>query len=170
LVAFHGEIRAALARLEGLMIAAKRGEVDRSTATFLVRFFDGPLLWHDEDEEVSLMRRLRHQTLSATQEALVDAAHRGHERMEALLDELLVELRQMASGAPVTEMAAFDRNGRSLCALLGGHMALEEVSLFPLVADLLSEEELDDMQREIEARHGRSSGSAVRAKRAVPLL
>lgn len=169
LISFHGEIRAALDRLALLVRAALDGRPDVPTATFLLRFFEGPLLWHDEDEEVSLLRRLRNVALDNSQAVFVEAMHRGHEKMEAILEDLLRELRALSKGHADVDVTSFERNARSLKSLLDGHLTLEESTLFPLAAKVLSGEELANIHREIEARHGRSSADSVRNKRAIPL-
>jgi hemerythrin-like domain-containing protein len=169
LLAFHGEIRVALDRLTALVRATQRGHADSAVATGLVRFFEGPLLWHDEDEEVSLIRRLRGASLSSAQLALVEATHRGHDKMENLLDELTLELRELVKGEQVVDVVALERNARALKSLLDGHLALEESSVFPLAAEVFDDLELEAIHREIIARHGRTTSGAVRNKRAIAL-
>jgi hemerythrin-like domain-containing protein len=169
LMAFHDEIRHCLEKLTGVVGNARNDVPDKETARQLVEFFEGPLLWHDEDEEVSLLRRLRARTLSTMHQSVVDATQRGHDKMEAMVDEVLAELRTIARGADAFDLAAFDRNARALRALLDGHLTLEETHLFPIVAELLSDAELEEVQREVRARHGRPSVTATRSRRAVPL-
>ena len=169
LLAFHAEIRAALTALLGFIADARRGVIDESDATFLARFFSGPLLWHDEDEEVSVLRRLRHAPLSAAQLALVEATHRGHDKMETLLESVVPVLEKLARKRTDVSLTDLEQEARALRSLLEGHLTLEEQNLFPLAAQVFTAEDLACVRKEIDARHGRSSPDATRSKRAVPL-
>ena len=168
LVAFHADMRLATAALTTLIRTASRGSYDLDQAKRLAEFFGGPLLWHDEDEEVGLLPRLRRLTLSEADVAVIDATSRGHDRMEELLEHLgpvLASLADGVRGAPM-ELEAAAAEARALEVLLEGHMRLEEESLFPLATSRLSPEELDELEREMASRHGDAN---ERPRRAVEL-
>ena len=168
LTAFHADMRAATAALTELFDGATRGRFDQGEAKRLDVFFRGPLLWHDEDEEVGLLPRLRRVAVKDSERAIIDATSRGHDRMEELLEHLGPLLSALAAGAgSPPELAAGAAEARALRTLLEGHMRLEEESLFPLAAQQLTHAELDDLGREMEARHG--GDEKARPRRAVEL-
>lgn len=167
LIRFHSDIREATAALTALFDAASRGALDRGKAQRLREFFTGPLLWHDEDEEVGLFPRLRRTDLADSERAIIDATSRGHDRMEELLEHLGPLLTSMAAGTGASaELVAGAAEARALQTLLDGHMKLEEESLFPMAARRLSKAELDGLADEMDARHG---DEGARPRRAVEL-
>ncbi|MCC7071985.1 MAG: hemerythrin domain-containing protein [Deltaproteobacteria bacterium] len=167
LTAFHAEIRESMAVLTTLFDAASRGALDKGKALQLREFFSGPLLWHDEDEEVGLFPRLRRVELSDAERAIIDATSRGHDRMEELLEHLGPLMTAMAAGTCASpDLLAGAAEARALRNLLDAHMKLEEESLFPLAAARLSRDDLDDLDREMDARHG---DAKARPRRAVEL-
>lgn len=167
LTAFHAEVRQATAALTALFDAASKGALDRSKAQRLREFFAGPLLWHDEDEEVGLFPRLRRVALSDSERAVIDATSRGHDRMEELLEHLGPLLTAMAAGTSAgVELAAGAAEARAMQALLDGLMKLEEESLFPIAAKRLSRADFEALSEEMDARHG---DQRARPSRAVEL-
>lgn len=169
LMAFHGEIRASLDRLAVIVQDASRGTRDVEPAHALVSFFEGPLLWHDEDEEVSLLRRLRACPLSPMHASVVEATQRGHEKIEALLDDVLKGLHALARDTVPSHLQRFTDSAASLRLLIEGHLVLEETNLYPAAVELLSKGELDLVAEEIRARHGQSTARSERTRRVVPL-
>ncbi len=167
LTAFHVEIRRAMAALTDLFDAASRGAPDPRAASALREFFAGPLLWHDEDEEVGLFPRLRRVELADAERAVIDATSRGHDRMEELLEHLGPLLAGLIAGSCTgPDLAAGAVEARALRNLLDAHMRLEEESLFPLAAQRLGRDELDELGREMDARHG---DEKARPRRAIEL-
>ncbi|OGQ13619.1 MAG: hypothetical protein A2138_08440 [Deltaproteobacteria bacterium RBG_16_71_12] len=172
LIRFHAEIREATASLTALLDAASRGAVERGTidrgqAQRLREFFAGPILWHDEDEEVGLFPRLRRVELTDGERAVIEASSRGHDRMEELLEHLGPLLTAIAAGAGAgAELAAGAAEARALHTLLDGVMKLEEEALFPLAARRLSRADLEELAAEMDARHGDEN---ARPRRAVEL-
>ncbi|MBI1946730.1 MAG: hemerythrin domain-containing protein [Deltaproteobacteria bacterium] len=167
LTRFHAEIREATAALTALLDAASKGALARGKAQHLREFFAGPLLWHDEDEEVGLFPRLRRVELSDSERAVIDATSRGHDRMEELLEHLGPLVAAMADGkGDVAELAAGTAEARALQTLLDDVMKLEEEALFPLAAKRLSHADLEELADEMDARHG---DEGARPRRAVEL-
>lgn len=167
LTSFHVELRAALAALSALFDDASTGAPDARAAQRLVELFTGPLLWHDEDEEVGLLPRLRRLALGETERAIIDATSGGHDRMEELLEHLGPLLSRMAAGTCAREdVDAGAAQARALRNLLDAHMKLEEEALFPLAAQRLGHDELEALGREMDARHGDAN---VRPRRAIEL-
>jgi len=144
LIDFHDEIRRALNTLE--RVAA--GDVaDAGDIEDLRDFLTGPLTWHDEDEEVSLLARLRRRRVWSEHLTHVAA---GHEKLEDLLDELVPLLDRLPDSR-----AALRDGAPTLRALLTGHMKLEEDFLFPLVRKTFDDDAIADMGAEIRSRHQR---------------
>jgi hemerythrin-like domain-containing protein len=151
LLSFHGEIRAAVNQLA---VLARGDEPEpKSAAHELLRFFAGPFAWHDLDEEASLLPRLRR--LPNPPEDLtemVDAVSADHDRLETFLDELVPLLEMVALGREKPDEERLVRASQELRGLILSHLALEERTVFPLAARLLSREELAGLFREIEDR------------------
>ena len=168
LVAFHGELRRTTVALTAWLDGAARRRMDPIEAKRLAEFFAGPLLWHDEDEEVSLLPRLRRLELGDAERRVLDATGRAHDRLEEALEHLGPFLSELAAGAVGTEeeLRAAATEARALEGLLDELMRLEEESLFPLAASRLSAEELAELGREMAARR---SDANQRPRRAVEI-
>lgn len=168
LVAFHGELRRTTVALTALLESAAQGRLDQTEAQRLAAFFAGPLLWHDEDEEVSMLPRLRRLELGDAERRVLDATGRAHDRLEELLEHLgpfLAELAEDAGGTE-EELRAAATEARALEGLLDELMRLEEESLFPMAASRLSAEDLAEIGREMAARR---SDANHRPRRAVEI-
>lgn len=161
LVAFHARIRETLAVLAH--IAAANVVVG---AADVIAFLDGPLVWHDEDEEVGLLAHLHRLKLTPFEQSVVDGTRRGHEHMESLIEAVTPVLGKLVASVPVSHAAwsAFVDDARRLGQLLEGHMHLEEVELFPLARKLLDATELEGMASDAKRRH-----QETRPRRAVRL-
>lgn len=159
LLAFHADIRRALDDLD----AVADGSVRDPARIMAVRdFLQGPLTWHDEDEEVTILARLRRRRVWSIQLTHVTG---GHEKLEDLLDDLIPLFDTLPGSRPVLREAA-----TRLRALLVGHLALEEQHLFPLVRRVFDNDALVEMGAEIASRHARREGRAWSAVKAPPPL
>jgi hemerythrin-like domain-containing protein len=159
LLAFHADIRRALDDLD----AVASGAITDPDSVAAVRdFLSGPLAWHDEDEEVTILARLRRRRVWSIQLTHVTG---GHEKLEDLLDDLVPLFDTLPTSRPVLREAA-----TRLRALLVGHLALEEQHLFPLVRRVFDRDALVEMGAEIAARHARREGRAWSAVKAPPPL
>lgn len=167
LIAFHGEIRSTLSALGHVVNEAKAGRLAKADANRVMAFFDGPLLWHDEDEEVSVLAHLRRLTLSASEASVLEATTRGHDRMEELIEATNPVLSAVVAGVALSAstVTRFADDSRKLTMLLDGHMHLEEHELFPLAKRRLSVTELEGIGRDVSARHQDDK----RTRRAVKL-
>jgi hemerythrin-like domain-containing protein len=165
LEAFHAQIRRALTSLRVLVNEARKEHLQAPEAAHLHEVFDGPLLWHDEDEEVSLLPRLRRTDLTEEERRVVERCHRGHDRLESLVDEIVPEVLKLARGEPF-DLDLLERDAIALENLLASHFELEERQLFPLARKRLKQPDLEAIRDEIHARHGTRRG---REKRAVAL-
>lgn len=158
---FHGEIRTAINLLESLADAPTNGRwarEHRARAEQLLHFFSGPLIWHDIDEECSLLPRLAHRVYAEEHE-LEDALQRirrDHAIMERRLEPVLVHLSGLAAGRHPDK--AFAADVEQLRDHLLPHLAGEERDLFPFARLVLTESDLREMGEELEAR------AAVRAE------
>ena len=137
---------------------------DRRNASDIVDFFTGPLIWHDIDEETSLMPRLRHRVESPDLESALATIAEQHEQMEDAIERLLPALGMFVSGAASGDVLA-DLSAK-LRAVLGPHLALEERELLPFARMVLNDQDLEDMWNEIQAR---IPSRLAHKSRAVPL-
>jgi hypothetical protein len=165
LMSFHGEIRAALTRLTGL--ANGSDTTPEATAHALVRFFEGPLSWHDLDEEVSLLPRLRRLAEKpADLDEMLEAVAEDHEALESYIDRLLPHLAAVSAREAAPDHGLLLAATRDLKRMLMRHLALEEQTLFPLALALLPAEEKRALGAELRRRRAaREEG----AHNAVPV-
>jgi hemerythrin-like domain-containing protein len=159
LLGFHGEIRRALDDLDGVATGAINDPIQVAAVRDFLR---GPLAWHDEDEEVTILARLRRRRVWSLHLTHVSG---GHEKLEDLLDDLVPLFDTLPVSRPVLREAA-----ARLRALLVGHLALEEQHLFPLVRRVFDHDTLVEMGAEIAARHARREGRTQSAIKAPPPL
>jgi len=155
---FHGHIRQALRGLE--MLVSQEGH-DGSVEVVpqgLVDFFRGPFVAHDIDEEASLLPRLRRAKHSRHLDEMIQAVTRQHEEIEKQLDRLLPELDKVV--ADVTcDMGTIAELTHALRDLLEDHLQLEEREIFPFARLLLTDDDLDTLDRELRQRAAkRASG------------
>jgi hemerythrin-like domain-containing protein len=151
ILSFHGRIRSALRTLDELGELAEAGRVDPMVARALFDFFSGPLVWHDFDEEASLMPRLRRVQHPPRLERMLAAVSEAHEKMETCLEEICPYLKEVAGGAE-PQAEPLRRLGTELRELLEPHLRMEEQEIIPLARLLLSEDDLDEMRREMRER------------------
>lgn len=161
---FHGRIRAALFELDSLAVLLHPDDEQRARADKLMDFFTGPLVWHDIDEETSLMPRLRRRVQAEELETVLDRVSEQHEAMETTIEHLLPALRDFAEGrvggAGLSDLA------EQLHDVLEPHLSLEEHDLLPFARLVLTDEDLAAIATEVKSRH---LSRDLRAPRAVPL-
>jgi hemerythrin-like domain-containing protein len=156
LLRFHGQIRAALQSLELLAAAPdtiEGHELERPNPRQLVEFLGGPLVWHDIDEEASLMPRLRRVKHSRHLDELLLAVTEHHERMESCIERLLPELEKASHPEMTQNLDVLAENVAALKELLVSHLALEEQHLFPFARLVLDDTDLAELAEEIRDRH-----------------
>lgn|GEM_PF-1297205 len=166
LLRFHRRIRLSLQTFLQLAEAAVAGAAPSPMELrALVDFFTGPLMWHDIDEEVTLLPRLRRKAqpdLLLTLDQLTDQ----HAQMEERLERLLPHLSDVASGRAVVDAHLLLDEARALDALLQEHLSLEEQTVFLVAKDLLDATDIAEMRTELAHRlHERKTHQV----RAVPL-
>ena len=118
----------------------------------LVRYFTLALPLHVEDEELSLLPRLR--GLGAELDARLETMRAEHERIDALLAPQ-VEAWQALAEAPgrlTTRAAALLPQARELHALFERHLGAEEEHIFPALRTELDDEALDAIRAAIRER------------------
>jgi iron-sulfur cluster repair protein YtfE (RIC family) len=145
LLSFHGEIRSAIKRLF-LLVKAPEAELREGLDAFIT-FIEGPLLWHDIDEELSVFPRLRRIETPPRLQTLLGEASRAHEAMEDALGELLERVDPERPDRTLLSAAAND-----LELILQPHLVMEEQEIFPLARLLLEEEDLVKIRAEIDER------------------
>lgn len=149
-LSFHTRIRAALTTLEELA-ASDAEESGIRKAQALVDFFEGPLTWHDLDEEGSLMPRLRAVEHPPRLERMLDACSSTHRAMDDAIEEVLPYLRHVARGG-VADKERLSQASTRMRALLEPHLRLEEQEVLPLARLLLAERDLDEIADEMDRR------------------
>ena len=155
---FHGHIRQAMRGLE--MLVSEEGH-DGSVEVVpqgLVEFFRGPFVAHDIDEEASLLPRLRRAKHSRHLDEMIQAVTRQHEEIEKLLEQLLPELDKVVENV-TCDMGTIATLATALGELIEGHLQLEEKEIFPFARLLLTDVDLDKLDRELRHRAAkRASG------------
>jgi len=154
LLAFHGRIRAALASLDEFADAAGAdpSSVDPMVARALYDFLTGPLVWHDVDEEASLMPRLRRVRHPPRVERLLARVTETHLEMERLIELLVPHLRSIAEDDLVANGERLREAATGLREILEPHLHMEEQEIIPLARLLLTREELEEMSEEMRLR------------------
>lgn len=151
LLSFHGEIRASVNQLSALA-SGDEGNPSEAART-LVDFFIGPLAWHDLDEECSLLPRLRRlEDKPDDLNEMLEAITHDHESLEGYVERVLPHLGAVADGRDVPDRGLLLAAARDLRRLLVAHLALEERTVFPLAAKLLSETDRLAIGREVRDR------------------
>lgn len=147
LLAFHRSIRAALRLFDEAVARAANGLVDVNKTLALCDFFQGPMQWHDEDESLSLLPRLRHALQPATDDC--DAEHR---RMDAALRGVLGQLRDSRNVGPAPDVALLRSTAAELREVIEPHLQREETEIYPAARALFCAGDLAAMALEMQAR------------------
>lgn len=153
LSSFHRRARASLIALEELAQgAAAEDDLDRDQAAYLAELYRGPLIWHDEDEEELILPRLRRMRHSVRLERALDVIAEGHRGLDGWIEPVLPHLDEMASAGAVFDPPMFVVAARALARHLEPHMRLEDQELLPLARLMLSDDDLEQIARELRAR------------------
>lgn len=136
LVAFHGEIRAALGALAAFAEEAPSGARARSTARRLGKLLGGALFDHEEAESNLLVPMLQASPAPEAQK-LAESTHKGHARLDELRKPVLDGLAVLAAAGGELP-SGLARSITLLVSGLGRHLDIEETKLYPLAKGLLS--------------------------------
>jgi hemerythrin-like domain-containing protein len=136
-------------------IGAARGLPDeqiRSAAADVQRYFRHGLTHHVEDEEKSILPRLKGKSGEVDQAlATMEREHHEHEaplaRLLALMDELVAQPATHAQRADAVAAAAAE-----LSRAFETHLASEEKNVFPALRSLLNPAEQAQILAELRAR------------------
>jgi hemerythrin-like domain-containing protein len=148
----------ALERATEVLRAGSGGE--RLSAFFAIdmarALFDGPLIKHTEDEELSLFPRLRLAGSMAASEALaavgeLEAQHRTAERLHQDFARI-VETLPRTCDAGERQIAHMGEVVAAICGFHRHHMRIEDEIVFPAAARVLSPEDLRRIAEEMRAR------------------
>jgi hemerythrin-like domain-containing protein len=151
LLKFHREIRHSLNLLDELARAPGYGEEERQVAYSLWEFFSGPMAWHDQDEDLSVLGRLKRAKLAAMFEALLDDSLQTHARMKLQLETLRPHLERLIRGERC-EAADFIGAAVDLRGLIEPHLAVEEREIYPFARYFFDEQTRAAIAREVEQR------------------
>lgn len=157
LFGFHREIRRAIRKLEKLVQTETFDHADAVEKTFLLDFFEGPLAWHDLDEEATLLRRLRRRLIAPEDLEVLDGVTDQHEALEEAIDNLLPLLDVATTGKEIASAA------QKVSDTLLPHLRFEERSLFPMARRSLTSKDLEEMGLEMHSRAGRRTANAPAA-------
>jgi len=118
----------------------------------LVRYFTLALPLHTEDEELSLLPRLRGR--SAELDARLETMHAEHERIVALLAPQVEAWQALAEvpGGLAARAAVLLPEARELQELFERHLEAEEEHIFPALRTELDDEALDAIRAAIRDR------------------
>jgi iron-sulfur cluster repair protein YtfE (RIC family) len=151
----HARIREMTALARALAGAHGRTEAEVAEAAARVRrYFTESLAHHVEDEEQSLLPRLRGRDPAV--DAALDqmaAEHAAHESLVASLVAVCAALESRPA-ALSEKRAELDPVSAQLASELAVHLAGEEQIIFPAVRRLLSTDERDQVRAEMRARRG----------------
>ena len=146
----HARIRRQLAtmlRLARHLPVHGHDEDAQVAARALLRYFDTAGVLHHEDEEASLLPRVRER---APEAARLDALLRGEHRA---LARRWRELRPLLSGIAAAQRAVLPpKLVLDLTASYQAHMAIEEDELLPLAGRVLDADAIAAIGREMAAR------------------
>lgn len=170
LLAFHERIRLVLDALDDLAKAAEDGEVDPLHAQAIADFFSGPLVWHDVDEELSLMPRLRRASPDAELSRVVAACARAHDTMEARIDASLPHLRAIGERKEPPSPVLLRKLAKVMRQLLEPHLHIEESALFPRARQLFDDDTLRAIQEELSRREADRQAGGVRTAMELAFL
>lgn len=132
--------------------AATHDEI-RSAAESVYRYYSVSLPLHEADEEDSLRPRLDKIPDDRVHHALT-AMHDQHMAIDDLLERLL-PLLQMVANNPATlaeagaEMCSITK---ALSEMFAAHLQMEEEVIFPAIDAQLTEQDRDDLTREMRER------------------
>ncbi|MBX3620736.1 MAG: hemerythrin domain-containing protein [Rhizobacter sp.] len=152
--ACHRQTLAMLERLEALVAAIERGEVDaaaRRTAAEVVQHFSSTARLHHEDEEKHVFPRLAASGNLETVQA-VSRLQQDHGWLEEDWRELAPMLDAVAHGQGWADFDALRRGVEVFTALSHDHMALEESLVYPQARARVPAGERRAMGREMAAR------------------
>jgi pyridoxamine 5'-phosphate oxidase len=124
---------------------------DKASAHFAV-----PGVKHTEDEEASLFPRLRERGGEAGRDVLaaveeLEAEHRAAERLHTELDAFLAVMPRDGSAA-AHDVDRLSEIVARLCELYRPHLRVENDSIFPVAARVLSKGDLEQLGAEMYAR------------------
>lgn len=140
--------------LGALLAVARQGTLDRPVVEAALRYFREAAPNHTRDEEESLFPRLRSSSDPRAEEALarveaLEADHREAEEAHRQVESLFG--RWLAGGdCPAGLVEVLER----LSAIYAAHIAVEDGEVFPLAAEVLADEDLAVVGREMAARRG----------------
>jgi hemerythrin-like domain-containing protein len=149
----HERIRQ-MSGLAGAIAAAQdRPDAEvREAAGRVRRYFSGSLAQHVEDEEQSLLPRLRGRDASIDAAlARMETEHGEHEALVARLVAACTELERDPAALPVLRAELAEVSAR-LAGDFASHLDSEEQIVFPAVRQLLSADERDQIRAEMRAR------------------
>lgn len=155
LTTFHRRLRASLALLEGLTGAGRFDDDDRDRAAYLAELLRGPLSWHEEDEEELILPRLRGVRHSVRLERALDVIDEGHRTVDMVIDPVLPHLDEIACHGALDDAPLFIAAVDALVRHVEPHLRVEDQELLPLARLLLSDEDLEQIARELRGRSAR---------------
>lgn len=133
----------------------------RRAAEAALQYFDSAAPRHNQDEEESLFPRLRELQQPAVREALkqVESLEAEHRIADARHAEVRFWFRRWLDIGPLekSQLLTLAETLKVLRDLYKEHIKLEDETVFPLSQDVLGQEQLQEIGREMAARRGLAS-------------
>jgi hemerythrin-like domain-containing protein len=178
----HRRIEKFLEQIIRVCETARGGVLDagrREALQLALRYFRQAAPLHTADEETSLFPRVRERVQSGdttAQQALtvmerLEADHDAADVRHAVIDELGIRWLEQST-LEAAEAARLEAEARALRAFYAAHIAVEDNELFPLAEQVLTEDTVETLGREMAARRGLDfdnlpAGSRCAARRAT---
>ena len=158
LLGFHGVLRRALRTLQSLGDRPP-GAVTAADVAPLIALLNGPVVFHDIDEESLLIPLILERLGPGVDvDPGLQRCQRDHEHLEAQIEALLPHLQAISAGDPSDPEVLLSAATR-LTALLLPHLDLEEQLIFPIARRLLTPADLKFMRAALDARESARHGA-----------
>jgi hemerythrin-like domain-containing protein len=154
----HRRVEMFLGALQSVAAVSNRPLTDeaRRSLDLALRYFREAAPKHTADEEESLFPRLRRIQLPEMQHALaqldaLEQDHRWAEPLHAAVEKIGVRYLELSVLSPV-EAGEFREAVEQLASMYKRHIEIEDNRVFPVAAQLLSQQEKDAVAREMATR------------------
>lgn len=130
----------------------------RDALTAALKYFRNAAPWHTRDEEDSLFPRMRKMDDQRVREALnrIDALENDHQRAQYFHDQVETLGKQWLDSdhLHIDQVKQLDDFLFLLREMYRKHISEEDNVIFPLASEVLSDEQLHDIGREMAIRRG----------------
>ncbi len=149
--ACHVRIRSHLQLAERVLDPSGTLEARKDAGAQLARYFGIALPLHAQDEDLSLAPRVRALNLPEVTAAL-STMEAEHVEVERQLAGLVPAWRTLSETGALADVDGTAAQTRAYAALMHGHLALEEASLFPAMRERFTQETWAEIHQEMKDR------------------